>query len=214
MTNRPASGAAPPITLRPFRPQDLDALYAISLATGHRGGDAAHLCEDPRLIGHIYSAPYGRLEPDMALVAEDGHGVAGYVVGVIDTVRWDDRLERDWWPALRGRYADPGDPSPAWTPDQRRAHMIHHPYRTPAEVTGPYPGHLHMNLLPRAQRRGVGSALLAAWFDLARERGARGVHVGVNGANTGGLQFWAARGFTDLKLDPAVAGRTIWMGRD
>ncbi len=202
------------LTLRPFRPEDLDALYEISLATGHQGGDAAHLYEDPRLIGHIYSAPYGLLEPGLALVAADEEGVAGYAVGVIDTDRWDERLEAEWWPSLRRQYRDPGQPSRDWTMDQRRAWMIHHPYRTPAEITGPHPGHMHMNLQPRAQGRGVGSALLEAWFDLAGEGGARGVHVGVNAANPNGLRFWATRGFADLKLDPAVAGRTVWMGRD
>ncbi len=35
-----------------------DACYSISLATGFAGGDASHLYRDPRLMGHIYIAPY------------------------------------------------------------------------------------------------------------------------------------------------------------
>ncbi|MBV8391689.1 MAG: GNAT family N-acetyltransferase [Alphaproteobacteria bacterium] len=196
------------ITVRPFRPADLEACYAISLATGFEGGDASHLYRDPRLMGHIYAAPYVLLEPALALVAEDGDGVAGFAVGTTDTAAWEKRLEREWWPSLRRQYADPAAvPADERTPDQRRAFMIHHPAPTPAAVTAGYPAHLHMNLLPRLQRRGVGSRLLNDW--LARAR-APATHVGVNRANTAATHFWAARGFHDLDIP---AGRTLWMGR-
>ena len=193
--------------IRPFEPADLEACYAISLATGFEGGDASHLYRDPKMMGHIYVAPYVLLEPQLALVVEDGDGVAGFAVGTTDTVVWEERLGREWWPTLRGSYADPAEvPPEERTPDQRRAFMIHHPAMTPSAVTREYPAHLHMNLLPRTQRRGVGSRLLGAWLDKVD---APAVHVGVNRANTGGMQFWAARGFAALP----VPGRTLWMGR-
>jgi hypothetical protein len=114
-------------TIRPFAPADLEACYAISLATGVEGGDASHLYRDPKLMGHIYVAPYALLEPSLAFVVEDDDGAAGFAVGTADTVAWEERLEREWWPSLRGRYADPADvPAEARTPDQRRAFMIHH----------------------------------------------------------------------------------------
>jgi GNAT superfamily N-acetyltransferase len=193
--------------IRPFEPADLEACYAISLATGFEGGDASHLYRDPKLMGHLYVAPYALLEPALALVVEHDGGVSGFAVGAADTVPWEERLERDWWPSLRERYADPaGVPAEARTPDQRRAFMIHHPSKTPSAVTGRYPAHLHMNLLPRMQRRGIGSKLLGMWLEKV---GAHAVHVGVNRANGGGVQFWAARGFEELP----VPGRTLWMGR-
>jgi GNAT superfamily N-acetyltransferase len=158
-------------------------------------------------MGHIYVAPYALLEPALALVIEDGDGVAGFAVGTADTAAWEERLERDWWPSLRGRYADPADvPADERTPDQRRAFMIHHPAKTPADVTQEYPAHLHMNLLPRTQRRGIGSKLLVTWLEKV---GAHAVHVGVNRANTGGARFWATHGFAALP----VPGRTLWMAR-
>ncbi|HTN97708.1 MAG TPA: GNAT family N-acetyltransferase, partial [Nordella sp.] len=46
------------VRFRHFEPGDIDALYAISLATGHLGKDAAQLYDDPRLMGHVYAAPY------------------------------------------------------------------------------------------------------------------------------------------------------------
>jgi GNAT superfamily N-acetyltransferase len=195
-------------TIRPFERGDLDACYAISLATGFEGGDASHLYRDPKMMGHIYVAPYALLEPTLALVAEDDEGVAGYAVGTTDTRAWEERLEHEWWPPLRAQYVDPADVSPETrTPDQRRAFMIHHPTKTPAAVTRDYPAHMHMNLLPRLQRRGVGSRLLDGWRTRA---GACAIHVGVNRANTGGARFWASSGFLELDVP---GSRARWMGR-
>ena len=57
-------------TIRAYRPDDLAALYDICLTTGASGQDASALHSDPELVGHIYAAPYGVLEPDRVLVAE------------------------------------------------------------------------------------------------------------------------------------------------
>jgi GNAT superfamily N-acetyltransferase len=200
--------------IRHFEPKDLEALYAISLATGLAGGDASHLYADPKLIGHIYSAPYALLEPDLALVVEDDEGVAGYAVGAIDTTAWEQKLERLWWPSLRQRYAMPAEPDASgWTADQRRAFMIHRPTATPSAIALPYPAHLHMNLLPRTQGRGIGRELFHRWIALASACGAKATHVAINNANTGGLRFWEKMGFADLVVDGLPAGRTIWKGR-
>src|SRR3979490_1658415 len=200
--------------LRQFRSGDLNALYAISLATGHEGGDASHLYEDAKLMGHVYSAPYALLEPALVLVVVDGDEVAGFAAGAIDTSQWEDVLEQDWWPALRRRYPDPDAASLAsWTADQRRASAIHHPERAPRDVVNAYPAHLHLNLLPSVQGQGVGSMLLRAWPGLAVERGATAVHAGVNRANLRALRFWRQNGFKDLKLEGRVESRTVWMGR-
>jgi hypothetical protein len=74
------------IKVRQFRSAQLYALYAISLATGHEGGDASHLYQDVKLIGHVYSAPYALLEPGLVLVAADGDEVVGFAAGAIDTL--------------------------------------------------------------------------------------------------------------------------------
>ncbi len=197
-----------PERIRPFEAADLEICYAISLATGFEGGDASHLYRDPKMVGHFYMAPYALLEPALALVVEDDEGVGGFAVGTADTIAWEERLERDWWPSLRRLYADPsGIPAEARTPDQRRSYIIHHPMRTPTTVKEAYPAHVHLNLLPPLQGRGVGSRLLAAW--LAR-LGAGAVHVGINRANKGAAGFWTAKGFSPL---PAASQRTLWMGR-
>src|SRR3546814_14105424 len=93
-------------------------------------------------MGSIYAAPYALLDPGLAFVAEDQDGVAGYIVGTADTRDWEERLEREWWPTLRLRHADPsGTPLESWNADQRRAFMIHHPVPAPSAIEDRYPAH-------------------------------------------------------------------------
>ena len=202
------------LNIRQFRSDDLEALYGISLATGLAGGDASHLYADRRLMGHIYAAPYALLEPQLALIVEDGEGVAGFAVGTTNTTAWEQRLERMWWPSLRERYVLPAEADASgWTHDQRRAFMIHRPTHTPPAVARSYPAHLHMNLLPRLHRRGVGTKLFERWTSIADDRGAKAIHVAINRANVGAAEFWRKMGFADLALDGLPEGRTVWKGR-
>ena len=202
------------LEIRPFRPEDLAALYAISLATGHEGGEASHLYKDGRLIGHIYSAPYAVLEARLALVIEDDDGVAGFAVGTPDTKRWHERLEAEWWPKLRQKYPDPSAiPSTQWSADQRRAFAIHHPDRHPQQVIEVYPAHLHLNLLARIQGCGAGMLLFSEWMACASRQGVKAAHVGVNRANARAIRFWSKRGFDQLQLPNGHSSRTVWMGR-
>ncbi|MFK0163982.1 GNAT family N-acetyltransferase [Rhizobium sp. NPDC090279] len=201
-------------SIRTVQTGDIDQLYAISLLTGDAGKDATPLHHDGRLIGHIYSAPYATLHPELVFVAEDDEGVFGYISGVFDTDAFEERLEREWWPDLRRRYADPaGDPA-LWNADQKRISAIHHPKHAPAVLIARFPAHIHMNLLPRAQGKGIGTALLDRWIENARANGVKGIHLGANIGNHGGIRFWSSRGFVPVELPPGLASETtVWFGQ-
>lgn len=203
------------IRIREYRKADLPALYKISVLTGDVGGDARHLYREPDLMGHIYVGPYAEFVPGLCFVAEDDLGVAGYVVGTVDTRSFEALLERAWWPALRARYPDPGAVLPPdCDADTKRAHRMHHTAVIPDAVVAECPGHLHMNLLPRLQRQGIGTRLLARWFAAARVAGAVRVHVGVNPGNAGGLAFWQRAGFRQIRLSlNDETARAVWLGR-
>lgn len=186
--------------IRNVQPGDLDALYRIALATGDSGADAAHLHRDSKLVGHLYAAPYARLAPELALVVEDAAGVGGYIVGALDTLAFEARLESEWWPALRLDYADPaGDPT-SWDLDQLRAYLIHHPRPPPPRITGPYPSHLHINLLPHLQGGGLGRAMIDAWVGRIAAAGSHGLHLGVSPANHRALRFYRAYGLEEFRF--------------
>ena len=194
------------VSIRGYGPDDLPALYDICLTTGASGQDATALHSDPELIGQLYAAPYGVLEPEQVLLAEDDLGVAGYIVGTFDTDGFAARQERDWWPALRQRYAEA---SPALTAaDRQRIAAIRTPERNPAAIVADYPAHIHMNLRSRLRGQGVGTMLLQRWVAMARAAGVKGIHLGANASNVGGVAFWQRSGFVPLQ----TIGRTVWMG--
>ena len=183
--------------VRPYRPEDLDALYRVCLETGDAGRDATALHEDPALLGHVYAAPYALFEPGLAFVLEDEEGVGGYVLGALDTTAFDARLEAEWWPALRGRYPLPRTQEDD-TPDARLVRMIHRPHRRDPEVVAAHPSHLHIDLLARCQGRGHGAHLMETLLGALRSAGSPGVHLGVSTRNERAIGFYRHLGFEEL----------------
>ena len=199
---------------RQFKQDDLNDIYTISVKTGDNGRDATALYDELKLMGHIYSAPYMLLEPELAIVVEYNDQIVGYVVGTRDTQRWQTRLEREWWPALRDQYKAP---NPAnrdhWTMDEIRIDRLHTPRLVDQEISKRFPAHLHMNLLPAMQRRGIGTALLQKWLSIAMKEGDCGVHVGANPKNTDGIAFWQRSGFETIRTAPDKTPQAGWLGR-
>jgi ribosomal protein S18 acetylase RimI-like enzyme len=186
--------------IRPYRAEDLDALYRVCLLTADNGGDATGQYADPRLPGLVHAAAYGLFAPGLAFIAEDGAGVGGYIIGVRDSRAFEERLELEWWPPLRARYPEP----PAEiaedqrTGDQRQAYRIHHPWRVSDAVYQRYPSHLHINLVPRLQSGGWGRKLIDTLLGALRQQGSPGVHLFVHPENTRARGFYAHLGFTEF----------------
>lgn len=198
------------VNIRPVIKTDTPALYEIALKTGDAGEDATALYKDPKLVGHIYAAPYAIFEPQSCFVAEDDEGVAGYIVGASNTSAFADRLEADWWPLLRPQYEDPSDiPFDEWTADQLRAFLIHNPHQTPQRIVDTYPSHLHINLLPRMQGQKIGYQLMERFLATMDMAGSRGVHLGVSATNERAIRFYENFGFREAQ-HRKDRGETIW----
>jgi ribosomal protein S18 acetylase RimI-like enzyme len=189
-----------PAAIRPYRPDDLDDLYRVCLQTADNGDDATPLFEDPRLPGHLYAAPYAVFEPSLAFVAEDQAGVGGYIVGALDSRAFARRLESDWWPALRATYPDPapGLGKALSLPERQARSNIHHPWDMHESLAERYPSHLHIDLLPRLQGRGLGRQLIATLISALRDRGSPGVHLTSGRKNQRAAGFYRHVGFTEL----------------
>jgi ribosomal protein S18 acetylase RimI-like enzyme len=202
-----------PVTIRPYQPADLDALYRICLQTGRDGDDATPLYRDHKLLGHVHAAPYALFEPSLAFMAEDAAGVGGYIIGALDSRDFESRLERDWWPRLRARYPEPpaSVPEDRWSPEQAKANLIYHPWLTSGEVADRYPSELHINLLPRLRSGGHGRRMIGMLTGTLRRRGSRGVHLFVRPTNVRAVGFYRHLGFTQI---PGTGTETVVFAMD
>ncbi len=197
--------------IRPYQTKDLDAVYDICLKTGDAGQDATHLYQDPKVLGHMFAGPYVTLEPELTFVLEDEAGVCGYVLGVLDTQVFHQQLAQHWLPPLQAQYPDPqGDPD-SWTHDEKAHHHFHHPKLDLPVALKPYPSHLHIDLLPRAQGQGHGRQMMQTLLQALRESGSVGVHLGLGKTNTRALRFYQKIGFCLLQ-DESLSNAALWMG--
>lgn len=187
------------VRIRPYEPGDRDDLYQVCLRTADNGHDATGLVGDPRLPGDVWLGPYLAFEPSLAFVAEDSGGPGGYVVGALDSDEFEERLERDWWPARRAAHPEPAASLAAeLAPIARYAlHDIHHPWRTAAKLTSRYPSHLHIDVVPRLQGSGVGARLMAALLAQLRAQRSCGVHLMVGRDNKRAAGFYRHLGFAE-----------------
>jgi ribosomal protein S18 acetylase RimI-like enzyme len=183
--------------IRPVEPADLEALYEVGLRTGDAGEDATALFDDRRLLGEVYVGPYVMLVGGFGFTVLDDDGLlAGYVLAALDTRAFEREAEERWWPPLRERYPVPTvDPS---TADEEMIALIHRPELASDEVVAEYPAHLHLDLLPHVQGKGVGRMMMDRLFAELKSRGVLGVHLGADPRNKRAIGFYEHLGFTHL----------------
>ena len=78
----------------------------------------------------------------------------------------------------------------------------------PAAYEDLYPGHLHIDLMPRARGKGQGRALVETMLDSLLAAGAAGVHLEMARSNTHAYGFYKRIGFHEL----GRLGEDLWMG--
>jgi ribosomal protein S18 acetylase RimI-like enzyme len=192
-----------PAYLREYRSADLNDMYRVCLQTADNGGDGTALFRDPRLPGDTYAVPYAIFEPSLALVAAAAGRVSGYVVAALDSSEFGRRLAREWWPAMRLRHPEPpSEVAHGLSVQERRAlSNIHQPRGLAEDLLSRYPSHLHFNLLPPLQGRGVGRHLIAAVLSRLTDMGSPGVHLTSGLDNQRAAGFYRHLGFTELPAD-------------
>lgn len=199
--------------IRPFRPTDTEALVDVCVRTADLGGDATGQLPDDRLWAQIYLLPYLERHPDLAFVIElhdDGHGTspveppAGYIVAADDTAQFAEWFATEWWPSL-------GLPAPEQVPDGLERDLLARGWNgvSPWTPDGA-PAHLHIDLLPSAQGRGGGRALMESLCTELAQRGIGGVHATAGTANLGARAFYPRVGFAAL---PATGGAQTFVRR-
>ena len=191
--------------IRKARSSDRQALFDICLKTARAGLDGTELYTHGFLPGLLWAVPYLDLEPDLAFVLVDGDEVLGYVLGTSDTDGFRERLDQEFLPPWRERLRAF---KPVTPQDQSVVERILEVERTPPEITASHPAHLHINLLPRAQRQGFGRRMIETEIAALAAAGAPRIHLGVSIGNDAGLAFYGSLGFTEISRS-----HCIYLGR-
>ncbi|RXZ46163.1 GNAT family N-acetyltransferase [Agromyces binzhouensis] len=196
--NRSGTGGEP--VIRRYRAADRAAVAEVCLRTAAAGGDATGLYSDDSLMPEVYALPYVEYQPDLAYVVEFDGRVAGYVLGIADTQDFIAWYARAWAPAFRERHpvaAPPSPHRPAYTEAQLVADGGDAERMRIPELDA-YPAHLHIDLLPELQGRGLGRRLVDTLRAALAERGVPALHLGIDAANVGARAFYERLGFHEL----------------
>ncbi|NQX27321.1 GNAT family N-acetyltransferase [Microbacteriaceae bacterium VKM Ac-2854] len=177
--------------IRGYRAADAPALAEVCVRTGAAGADARGHYSDDALLPEVYCLPYLQLEPALAFVVERGGVPAGYVLGTADTRDFVERYRSAWLPGFAARWRASGADA-----EVVRAGL--HPSAMLIPELDEYPAHLHIDLLPQTQGSGSGRRLIETFCAAVAARGARGVHLGVDAANTNAVAFYRHLGFAEL----------------
>jgi len=183
-------------TIRQATLSDLPYIYDICRLTGNTGQDATDLMTDAYIVGQYFAAPYLHFEPDTCFVLDDGSTPVGYIIGTSSTASFNEWMNTNWLPSVRQYYNN--DFMAKSNFEQFLLDVINRDCENPDYIKD-FPAHLHIDLLPVAQKKGFGKLLIKKFIGTVELKGASGVHLGVGLGNVNAIDFYKRNGFIELK---------------
>ncbi|PID60445.1 MAG: GNAT family N-acetyltransferase [Ignavibacteriae bacterium] len=180
------------IEIRLFHLSDLPNLYEICLKTGDSGKDATKLYKDRNLLGHFYAAPYAIFEPELTFVVTLNNIPKGYILGTKNSKLFSEKCETQWLPELRKKYHLPNKEDTS--ADANIIRLIHKGYVIKDELKN-YHAHLHIDLLPDLQKKGLGKRLIYIFIDKLKLLKVPSLHLEVGKKNKKAILFYEKVGF-------------------
>ncbi len=144
-------------------------------------------------VEYMFCRYYLEKEPENCFVAVDeDDNVVGYVYGVRDY---------DKYQANFGEYINyvAGIENRRFLSEALTEMYDHAIYKEA------YPAHLHIDILPDYQSKGIGSKLITAFCENLKEQNVKGVMLIVGTDNNGARRFYERNGFTLLQDMPTGA---------
>lgn len=163
------------MTLRRYEEGDRERVEEICRIT-----DNSNL--ENELLLTLYCRYYTTYEKENCFVSVVDGIVAGYIISAEDTLLWKDRFTSNLLSHSTEEIREKGMES-------IEGYLPFYPE---------YPAHLHIDIDPRFQRMGIGHALMDALLSAYREKGVKGVMLGVDPENLKGVSFYKKYGFVPL----------------
>ena len=189
--------------IRRYQMTDLSSLYKICLSTANNGSDASLLLKDSDLVGHLYAAPYALFEPNLCFILLKDAMPCGYILGTQDSIKFQERCEKEWFPELRKRY-----PLLNEKDCSLQASLIRNLHQKNVFINeiNDFIAHLHIDILPIGQGKGFGRQLIQKFLDQLQVFGVGGVHLIVSKENSSAIGFYIHIGFQELrKIGESIA---------
>lgn len=192
--------SAGPVVIRPCKVEDLPGVSEVCCRCGFGGEDIAEsgVFKDRRLFAMLFCHYYLRYEARTSFVAasaNDPREVVGYVLGCPDTVVYERRFATLMVPRIAARVLL----FTSWRHPRVLCELIRWGRSVPWREANPagveYPAHLHIDLLPEYQRRGIGGRLLDTLEARFQELGVDGVHLVTSNHHRKALPFYDKHGY-------------------
>lgn len=194
------SAAGPELEIRPYEQTDRGAVRKVCYLTGFMGEPVDWMWRDEESFSDMFTGYWTDREPEHALVAELDGEVVGYLLGCMDSRRvWNAGKLLAHHGFVRGIAFRPGTSGVFWRMiADGIGDSLRHRLPPPTYYDERWPAHLHIDLLPVCRHHGVGSALVARWFDTLTTAGVPGCHLQTMAENTRAIAFFEKMGFTKL----------------
>lgn len=195
--------------IRPFSPEDKDALFHIAAETAFFGEPIEVFLDDRSLFNDIFYRYYTDFEPEHAWVALVDDRVVGFLTGCFDSRQQDKTVFRRLLPDLlagivRGRYRI-GQKTIRYA---LRLGLGTLRKEVPVARLEQYPAHLHINLDPRCRGLGLGRRLMEAYLEQLAQHAVPGVHLHTTNINRAACVLYEKMGFELIAERPT----SIWKG--
>ena len=210
------------IIIRNYRWKDEAAIEDITYKTGFKGEDLTgrDFFDDRRLFFMLFIYYYTRYEPEHFFVAVDPSNdrVVGFICGATDTATQEKSFGRKMIPRIIARIFL----CTTWRYPRTFKTLLNmmkgmgglEDKATTAAVRSEYPAHLHIDLLPEYQHKGLGTRLMSHFEEHLIRQGATGVHLQTTNHNHKAVPFYKGLGYaiiheTAVKSHPVFDDLTL-----
>lgn len=186
--------------IRPYYPNDRDALFRIAGDTAFFGNPIEAYMEDRRLFLDAFYAYYTDYESEHAWVAVADGKVIGFLVGNLDPKKYRRTMAHKIIPAVikrlgQGEYRI----GPKTRRYLREVALAFIRGEIPKVDEMLYPSHLHLNVDAQRRGLGIGKELLMGYLNHLRCLGVPGVHLQTTNLNRAACHVYESLGFSLLE---------------
>lgn len=213
----PISVLNAPLTIRAYDSVDRTSIRDVCCETGIMGNPIGPHWGYKPTWADAQTKYYTDEEPESALVVvNDDKKVVGFLLGCVDSPRqFDKQMEPDHYYTIqgftRGLFMRPSTAPFIWR-------ALYDKVRDQKNGTIPddlefrndhFPAHLHIDLLPEARGKRIGTKLVSLWLQHLERREIPGCYLQTVVENPGAVKFFESVGFQSVNADVPVPGLRV-----